>query len=93
MVHINSPITDAPRPILEWIYEFYTETAPCDNEQVLEDFNRLYSAINSLDPIDVSSIITPVHVLCRDQEQRIFVNGIRVGVQLAIDLHLSGTVP
>lgn len=93
MVHISKAPPDEPRTILDWIYEFYREAAPCNNAQVLEDFNRLYRAVNSLDPIDMSSIITPAHVLYRDHEQRVFADGIRVGVQLAIDLHLSGTVP
>ena len=57
-----------------------------DNEQIKADFNELYRQMNGLELREMDKIIYPVCKLCRDHEKAGFIEGIKIGIQLASEL-------
>ena len=68
--------------ILTLLYEAYNQVNNLDNEQIRDDFNALYQAMNGMTLREMDKIIYPVCTLCRDHEKAGFVEGIKVGVLL-----------
>lgn len=73
---------------LGWLYEAYRECHPEEHAVIKADFEELYSAMNGMPLADMDRVIDPVCTLCRDHEREGFCEGVRVGVQLALDLGL-----
>ena len=71
---------------LTLLYEAYNEANRMDDEQIKEDFNALYQAMNGMELREMDRIIYPVCTLCRDYEKAGFVAGIKVGVLLQSEL-------
>lgn len=72
--------------ILTLLYEAYNQVNNLDNEQIRDDFNALYQAMNGMTLRERDKIIYPVCTLCRDHEKAGFVEGIKVGVLLQSEL-------
>jgi hypothetical protein len=72
--------------VLTMLYECHNENTPYDNEQIKEDFNELYRRMNGMPLQEVDRIIYPVCTLCRDHERAGFVEGVKVGVRLRVEL-------
>lgn len=89
MIDIQGIIQGESGPVLNWLFEMYSECAPCDNDKIKADFDALYQAMNGMELADMDQIIFPVCTLCRDHENRAFADGVRLGVQLALDLRLK----
>jgi hypothetical protein len=82
-VEQNPPNCGDGESVLEMIYECHNENNPYDNEQIKADFNELYQQMNGMPLREMDKIIYPVCKLCRDHEKAGFVEGIKVGFQLA----------
>lgn len=74
--------------ILGWIYDMYQESHPAEHEVIKRDFEELYNTMNGMPLVEMDQIIYPVCALCRDYERIGFCEGVRLGVQLALDLGL-----
>ena len=72
--------------VLAFLYEAYAQMNPMDNAQIKADFDALYQAMNGMELREMDRIIYPVCTLCRDHERSGFVEGVKMGVQLAQDL-------
>ena len=72
--------------VLTMLYECHNENNPYDNEQIKSDFNVLYQQMNGMPLREMDKIIYPVCKLCRDHERAGFVEGIKIGIQLAEEL-------
>mgnify|MGYP003296399937 CR=1 FL=1 len=75
--------------VLAMLYECHNENSPYDNEQIKEAFNELYQQMNGMPLREMDKIIYPVCTLCRDHQRSGFVEGIKVGIQLAIEEGLT----
>ena len=82
----HSPDFGDGNSILTLLYEAYNEVNRLDDEQIREDFNALYQAMNGMKLRDMDRIIYPVCTLCRDHEKAGFVAGVKVGVLLQSEL-------
>jgi hypothetical protein len=69
--------------VLTMLYECHNENNPYDNEQIRTDFNELYHQMNGMPLREMDQIIYPVCKLCRDHEKAGFIEGVKVGIQLA----------
>ena len=72
--------------VLTKLYECHNENSPYDNEQIKADFNELYRQMNGLELREMDKIIYPVCKLCQDHEKAGFIEGIKIGIQLASEL-------
>ena len=72
--------------ILGMLYECHNENNPYDNEQIRADFNELYQQMNGMPLREMDKIIYPVCRLCRDHEKAGFVEGIKIGIRLRMEL-------
>ena len=79
----NPPDFGDADSVLGLLYECYNENHPYDNEGIKSDFNALYQAMNGMPLREMDKVIHPVCKLCRDHEQAGFIEGIKVGMQLA----------
>ena len=68
------------------LYECFNENNPYDNEQIKADFEELYRQMNGMPLREMDTIIYPVCKLCRDHEQSGFVEEIKIGVLLQVEL-------
>lgn len=59
-----------------------------DSEQIRQDFDMLYEAMQDKNVAEMDEILDPVTLLCRDHEFEGFVRGVRVGIRLAKELGL-----
>lgn len=75
--------------ILGWLYEIYSQAHPNDNEAIKQDFNHVYQAMHGKSLREIDEVIYPVCTLCSDYARFAFVDGVRVGVQLAIELEIG----
>ncbi len=72
--------------ILTLLYEAYSEVNRMDDDQIEEDFNALYQAMNGMTLREMDRVIYPVCTLCRDHEKAGFVEGLKVGIRLKEEL-------
>ena len=68
------------------LYEAYNQVNNLDDEQIRDDFNALYQAMNGMELGEMDRIIYPICTLCRDHERSGFVEGIKIGVLLQSEL-------
>ena len=73
--------------VLTLLYEAYAESNRMDDGTIKEDFNELYQQMNGMELREMDKIIYPVCSLCRDYQRSGFVEGVRIGIRLAAELH------
>lgn len=73
--------------ILTLLYEAYNEANRMDDDQIKEDFNALYQAMNGMTLTEMDKIIYPVCTLCRDHEKAGFAEGVKVGIRMGQELN------
>lgn len=56
------------------------------DDQIEEDFNALYQAMNGMTLREMDRVIYPVYTLYRDHEKAGFVEGLKVGIRLKEEL-------
>lgn len=74
---------------LAMLYECYEDINGLDNKIIKADFDHLYQAMNGKTIREMDEIIYPVCTLCRDHQRSGFIEGIKVGIQLAIEEGLT----
>ena len=82
----NPPNLGSSDSVLAFLYEAYAQMNPMEDAQIKADFDTLCQAMNGMELQDMDRIIYPVCTLCRDHERSGFVEGVKIGVQLAQDL-------
>ena len=82
----NPPNFGDADSVLGLLYECFNENNSYDNEQIKADFEELYLQMNGMPLREMDKIIYPVCKLCQDHEQSGFVEGIKIGVLLQVEL-------
>ena len=82
----NPPDFGDSESVLMLLYETYAEINRMDDGTIKEDFNELYRQMNGMELREMDKIIYPVRTLCRDYQRSSFVEGIKVGIQLRMEL-------
>ena len=77
---------DNAESILEVLFDAYNESSGFDNAAIKADFEELYQLMNGKPLKEIDEIIYVVCTLCRDHEKAGFIEGIRVGMNLANEL-------
>lgn len=72
--------------VLTLLYEVYAESNRMDYGTIKEDFNELYRLMNGMELREMDKIIYPVCTLCRDYQRSGFVEGVKVGIRLSMEL-------
>ena len=72
--------------VLTLLYEAYAESNRMDDGTIKEDFNELYRQMNGMELREMDKISYPVCTLCRDHQRSGFVEGVKVGIQLQMEL-------
>ena len=72
--------------ISELLYECYTEVNPIETDEIRADFQKINRMISGLSVQDNDRIFALVCHLCTQQERSAFLEGLRVGMQLLIEL-------
>ena len=72
--------------ILEMLYSYYHECNNTDTDTVKAAFEDLYQRMHGMPLREMDRIIDAVGTLCREHEKAGFVEGVKVGAQLAHDL-------
>ena len=68
------------------LYEPYSDSNRVDDDRIKTDFHELYQAMNGMPLREMDRITDPVCALCRDHERTVFVEGIKIGILLHLDL-------
>ena len=74
---------------LAMLYECYEDINGLDDQTIKADFDHLYQVMNGKTIREMDEIIYPVCTLCRDHQRSGFIEGIKVGIQLAIEEGLT----
>ena len=82
----NPPDFGDGESVLTLLYEAYAESNKMDDGTIKEDFNELYRLMNGMELREMDRIIYPVCTLCRDHQRSGFVEGVKVGIQLQMEL-------
>ena len=82
----NPPDFGDGESVLTLLYEAYAESNKMDDGTIKEDFNELYRLMNGMELREMDKIIYPVCTLCRDPQRSGFVEGVKVGIQLQMEL-------
>lgn len=80
---------DNAESILEVLFDAYNESSGFDNAAIKADFEELYRLMNDKPLKEIDEIIYAVCTLCRDHEKAGFIEGIKVGLNLARELNIS----
>ena len=74
---------------LAMLYEYYDDLNGLDDKNIKADFDNLYQAMNGKTLQEMDEVLYPVCRLCRDHQRAGFIEGIKVGIQLAIEEGLT----
>ena len=80
---------DNAESILEVLFDAYNESSGFDNAAIKADFEEPYRLMNDKPLKEIDEIIYAVCTLCRDHEKAGFIEGIKVGLNLARELNIS----
>ena len=72
--------------ILEMLYCHYNEFNPIETTEIKKKFEELYCHLSGMPLRELDRIIDTVCTLCGDHEKAGFVEGIKVGIQMAMEL-------
>lgn len=72
--------------VLTLLYKAYSEENRIDDDQIKADFNALYAAMNGMTLPEMDQILDPVCSLCRGHQRAGFVEGVKVGIRLKMEL-------
>jgi len=74
--------------ILSLLYEAYSECNRLDDDQIKADFEELYHCMNGMTLKEMDRVIYTVCMLCRHHEKTEFIEGIKIGLRLNVELNL-----
>ena len=78
---------DNAESIMEVLFDAYNESSGFDNTAIKADFEELYQLMNGKPLKEIDEIIYTVCTLCRDHEEASFIEGVKVGMNLARELN------
>ena len=79
---------DNAESILEVLFDAYNESSSFDNAAIKADFEELYRLMNGKPLKESDEIIYAVCTLCRDHEKAGFIEGVKVGMSLVMELNV-----
>ena len=82
----NPPDIGDDESVLTLLYKAYAESNEMDDGTIREDFNEQYRQMNGMELREMDKIIYPVCTLCRDHQRSSFVEGVKVGIRLSMEL-------
>ena len=82
----HAQVSSDGESILTLLYEVYSEIHRLDNDQIKADFKELYSHMNGMTLHEMDQILDPVCSLCRRHQQSGFVEGMKVGLIVGLEL-------
>lgn len=82
----NPPSFGEGDSILTMLYETYCDSNRMDDDRIKTDFRELYQAMNEMPLREMDRITDLVCALCRDHERTGFVEGIKIGILLQLEL-------
>ena len=71
--------------VLTLLYEAYSDNNRMDNSQIKADFKELYRQLEGMELQEMDQNLDPVCILCRDHERAGLVDGVKVGLFLALE--------
>ena len=74
--------------ILEVLFDAYNESSGFNNAAIKADFEELYQLMNGKPLKEIDDIIYAVCTLCRDHEKAGFIEGVKVGMNIARELNI-----
>ena len=80
---------DNAESILDVLFDAYNESSGFDDSAIKADFEELYRLMNGKPLKEIDEIIYAVCTLCRDHEKAGFIEGVKVGVNLAKEVNIS----
>lgn len=72
--------------ILEMLYSHYEEFNRLDTDEIREDFHKLYQELDEVSVQQLDQVIDTTCSLCRNHEMAGFVEGVKVGVRMGMEL-------
>ena len=74
--------------VLSLLYEAYSDCSRLDDDQIKADFEELYRCMNGMMLKEMDQVIHAVCTLCRHHEKTGFIEGIKIGLRLNVELNL-----
>lgn len=75
--------------VLKMLFECYNEQSGFDNDQIRQDFEALYEAMNGKPLREQDEVVYATCTLCRSHAESGFIEGIRVGMCLAQEVGIA----
>jgi len=72
--------------ILEMLFNHYEEFNQFETEQIRQDFQKIYQELEEVPLKQLDAVIDTTCSLCRNHEMAGFVEGVKVGVRLGVEL-------
>ena len=72
--------------ILDMLYYRYSECNRLDNTEIKVAFADLYQQMHGMTLREMDRIVDAVCILCTEHEKAGFVEGVKVGVQLGVEI-------
>ncbi len=82
----NPPNTGNAKTILDLLYWHYAELNPVDSKEIRNGFAKIRQQYSHLSMQEFDPIFTTVSDLCVEHERRAFLEGLRLGVTLMMEL-------
>lgn len=74
------------KSVLTMLYECYSDSNRMDDAQIRAGFRELYAQMNGMTIREMDTIIYPVCSLCRDHQRSGFLEGVKIGLLLAVEV-------
>lgn len=84
----NSPNYGDAESVIDMLYEHYTEHISVDSEKVVNQFATLRKLVN-LPPKEYDQVFYAVSDLCIEHGRLAFSEGLRIGMELAMEVNRS----
>lgn len=81
-----SVATPDEESVLALLYDVYSESNAMYDDKIKADFHALYGAMNGMPLREMDQIVYPVCTLCRDHQKTGFIEGIKVGFRLWLEI-------
>lgn len=75
--------------VLSLLYEAYSDFNRLDDDQIKADFEEIYRCMNGMTLKEMDRVIYAVCTLCRHHEKAGFVEGIKIGLRLNLEINLQ----
>ena len=73
--------------VLSLLYEAYSDFNRLDDGQIKVDFEELYRCMNGMTLKEMDRVIYAVCMLCRHHEKTGFIEGIKIGIRLCLEVN------